>query len=156
LCKRCWPEEDECKQTKTCCKRKTSQCCGTAGCCPKNRTCCNQNGKTQKCCPTGQKCAIPVVGAGIGPRGTPQVCCPPARYNRNPELCCPPGMVALNTVGFRIPPPGIPPDCCPPGQVCGSGTGKYCVDMQSDPGNCGRCGNVCVSGICSGGICALP
>jgi hypothetical protein len=30
------------------------------------------------------------------------------------------------------------------------------VDIQSDPANCGHCGNVCASGICSGGICALP
>lgn len=156
LCKRCWPDEEECTETKTCCNRKTTQCCGTAGCCPKSRTCCNQ-GKTQKCCPAGQKCAIPILGGETGLKGgTKAICCPAARYNKDPKLCCPSGMVALNSTSFRIPPRGVPPWCCPPGQICGSGTGKYCVDMQSDPGNCGRCGNVCVSGICSGGICALP
>ena len=153
LCKRCWPNEEECE--KKCCDRKTSRCCGKAGCCPEGRQCCN-TGKTQKCCPVGQKCAIPVVGGGIGPPGTDVICCPPARYNKNPKLCCPPGMVALNTPSFRTPPPGIHPDCCPPGQVCRSGEGKYCANLQSDSNNCGQCGNVCVSGICSGGICALP
>ena len=33
LCKRCWPEEEECG--KKCCDKKTSRCCGKAGCCPK-------------------------------------------------------------------------------------------------------------------------
>ena len=46
---------------------------------------------------------------------------PQERLNTQPKLCCPPGLVALNTPGFRIPPPGVAPDCCPRGQVCRSG-----------------------------------
>jgi hypothetical protein len=107
--------------------------------------------------PAGEKCAIPILAGDIGikPR-TKAICCPSARYNKDPKLCCPPGQVALNTPGFRIPPPGVRPFCCPPGQICGSGASKVCVNLQSDSQNCGRCGNVCASGICSGGICALP
>jgi hypothetical protein len=154
LCKRCWPEEEECG--KKCCDKKTSRCCGKAGCCPKNRACCNI-GKEQKCCPAGQKCAIPILGGDIGIKpGTKVVCCPTARFSENPKLCCPPGQVALNTPGFRTPPPGISPFCCPPSLICGSGTSKICANLQGDSQNCGGCGNVCESGICNGGICALP
>ncbi len=34
-------------------------------------------------------------------------------------------------------------------QVCESG----CVDLDSDPGNCGRCGKSCLPGACVGGAC---
>lgn len=154
LCKRCKKSEEECE--KKCCDRKTSRCCGKAGCCPKTRACCN-TGKTQKCCPAGQKCAVPILPGEthVKPRAE-VVCCPSARFNKTPQLCCPPGMVALNTSGFRIPPPGIPPDCCPPSQICRSGGNAFCANLKADPQNCGSCGNVCASGICSGGICALP
>ncbi len=81
---------------------------------------------------------------------------PAARFNSYPVLCCPSGQVALNSPGFRTPPPGISPFCCPPSQICGSGTGRFCANLQSDSQNCGQCGTVCASGICSGGICALP
>src|SRR5262249_20044779 len=39
--------------------------------------------------------------------------------------------------------------CTPPLHACEDG----CVDLQTDPDNCGYCGNVCASGICSAGIC---
>jgi Stigma-specific protein, Stig1 len=35
---------------------------------------------------------------------------------------------------------------------CGGG----CVDLSSDPFNCGACGNVCPGGVCEGGICSAP
>lgn len=154
LCKRCRKNEEECGEK--CCDKKTSRCCGKAGCCPNNRSCC-VSGKTQKCCPSGQKCAIPILAGDIGIKsGTAAICCPAARYNKNPKLCCPAGMVALNSPSFRIPPRGVPPHCCPRGQICRSGAGNFCADLQSDPANCGSCGNVCVSGTCSRGVCALP
>ena len=137
-------------------RQETTRCCGKAGCCPKTRSCC-VNGDKQVCCPAGTKCAIPILPGDIGVKpGTDAICCPSARLNNQPKVCCPAGQVALNTPGFRTPPPGISPYCCPPGQVCGSGSGKFCANLQSDSQNCGQCGNVCVSGICSGGICALP
>jgi hypothetical protein len=39
---------------------------------------------------------------------------------------------------------------CPSGQTLCDGT---CVDIQSDPQNCGACGTVCDSGECDGGVC---
>lgn len=154
LCKRCQPNEEECG--KKCCNRRTSRCCGDAGCCPKNRSCC-VTGKKQVCCPPRTKCAIPILPGNIGIKsGTEAICCPQERLSKEPQLCCPPGQVALNSPGMRIPPPGVSPFCCPRGQVCRGSGGTYCADFRSDPSNCGSCGNVCQSGICSGGICALP
>lgn len=153
LCKRCRKNEEECG-TK-CCDRQTSRCCGKT-CCPKGRSCC-VNDKKAVCCPPRQTCAVPILTGNIGivPK-TEAICCPNERLSQNPKLCCPPGQVALNTPGFRTPPPGVSPFCCPRGQICSSGSGKFCADFQSDPQNCGSCGNVCTSGICSGGVCALP
>jgi hypothetical protein len=40
---------------------------------------------------------------------------------------------------------------CPAGQTdCGNG---QCVDLASDPNNCGRCGNVCAGEACRNGAC---
>jgi hypothetical protein len=47
------------------------------------------------------------------------------------------------------------PSDCPPGwRCCGSG----CADIESDPGNCGSCGNRCSSGqtCCNGRCCSGP
>ncbi len=46
-------------------------------------------------------------------------------------------------------------DCCQTGwAACG---GPLCLDLQSDPLNCGACGNACPSGQpCQGGACAPP
>jgi hypothetical protein len=38
-------------------------------------------------------------------------------------------------------------------ETCCSGK---CVDLRFNPQNCGSCGNVCASGVCREGICALP
>ena len=167
-CRRCRADQVQCREKccnkgtqeccgkAGCCDKSKSRCCGKAGCCPKNRSCC-VNGPRQVCCPARTKCAIPVLAGNIGivPK-TPAICCPTERLNNQPKLCCPRGQVALNSPGFRTPPPGISPYCCPPSQVCGSAGNQYCANFQSDPANCGSCGNVCASGICSGGICALP
>ncbi len=41
--------------------------------------------------------------------------------------------------------------CCDSGQTCCSG---QCVDTQSDPGNCGVCGQLCAPGeLCQNGAC---
>lgn len=39
--------------------------------------------------------------------------------------------------------------CTPPTRRCGN----VCVDLMSDPFNCGRCGNVCPTRICQAGRC---
>jgi hypothetical protein len=36
-----------------------------------------------------------------------------------------------------------------------TGAGRVCANLLSDPMNCGSCGNVCASTICSRGVCAL-
>src|SRR5258708_37105894 len=43
---------------------------------------------------------------------------------------------------------GMQPTCPAPGMNCvDQPTGKmYCARVDSDPGNCGRCGNVCPAG----------
>jgi hypothetical protein len=43
---------------------------------------------------------------------------------------------------------GAEPDCCP------SGKGKRCTNLDSDPANCGSCGNACAAGkVCVRGLC---
>ncbi len=47
----------------------------------------------------------------------------------------------------------LPPDalvCTAPLTICDGA----CTDVTSDPQNCGTCGHVCASGICSAGVCA--
>ena len=155
LCKRCGRNEEECG-TK-CCDRRSSRCCGKAGCCPNNRSCC-VNGPDQVCCEAGTRCAIPILPGNIGlVAKTKAICCPIERLSSEPKLCCPPGHVALNNPGFRIPPrSNISPFCCPRSLTCSSPSGRVCVDLQSDPANCGSCGNACPSGTCTRGVCALP
>ena len=71
--------------------------------------------------------------------------------------------------GIRVG-PGLSPFCCPRSRACGSGAslrccqrgltgsetccGGRCVDLQFDAMNCGRCGNVCPSGVCRQGACS--
>src|SRR5439155_25885653 len=62
---------------------------------------------------------------------------------------------AVITPDFAIP-PGPNPDLsipCPNGTPCGD----RCVDLLSDPRNCGACGITCnAQGVCNQGKCALP
>ena len=169
LCKRCQENEEECG-TK-CCNRSTSRCCGENLCCQNGRACCTVGGR-RTCCPPRTKCAEQILpGQGGLTPNSPRVCCPTERYNRQPALCCPPGEIALNSPGLVVG-PGLNPFCCRAAQVCRSGsritccprgvTGTQsccngrCVDTQFDAMNCGSCGNVCASGVCSRGVCALP
>jgi len=49
-------------------------------------------------------------------------------------------------------------DFCGPGEVCcPTSTGNRCIDVQSDPANCGGCGEVCPSGqVCRVAWCYPP
>ena len=43
---------------------------------------------------------------------------------------------------------------CPPGStICSGFFSDYCANLQTNPNNCGGCGNVCDSGNCIGGQC---
>ncbi|KAH8908655.1 hypothetical protein BR93DRAFT_994235 [Coniochaeta sp. PMI_546] len=42
---------------------------------------------------------------------------------------------------------------CPTDEILCSGS---CKSINSDPNNCGACGNVCASGICNNGACSNP
>jgi hypothetical protein len=39
---------------------------------------------------------------------------------------------------------------CPSGQTA---CGTSCVDLQTDPKNCGKCATACASGVCTAGVC---
>jgi hypothetical protein len=44
--------------------------------------------------------------------------------------------------------------CCGSGQTC---CGTICVDLQTNPANCGSCGHVCIPGaLCTAGQCVCP
>jgi hypothetical protein len=74
--------------------------------------------------------------------------------------CQPTGLVACGQVCCTGPcaPEG---GCCPADRVCGSACcsaaqtccGGQCVDLETDPQNCGSCGNTCTSGTCCAGLC---
>jgi hypothetical protein len=49
----------------------------------------------------------------------------------------------------QAPPQPTPPWCFSPKVVCDS----TCTDLESDPENCGACGNACASGLCEAGAC---
>ena len=49
---------------------------------------------------------------------------------------------------------GVCVDHCAPGETSGCGGGE-CLDLESDPNNCGGCDVLCPSGtVCSGGVCS--
>jgi hypothetical protein len=107
----------------------------------------------------GLLAAIPGVALADQPAGVPQG--PPSGVGgyeagsvRCGEVCCPTDIAAC-TQGQRpvcsctggITEAGGPPTFCP-----GTNT---CSDLTSDAFNCGTCGNVCESGVCAGGTCAV-
>lgn len=63
------------------------------------------------------------------------------------------GVVTDGGIDGAVPPDSTPPPdafvCALPDLTCG----EACVDAQNDPFNCGRCGHVCPTGICSLGVC---
>ena len=67
-------------------------------------------------------------------------------------------MIAIVVPPPSIVPPPLPepappqptlPSCFAPQTDCDG----VCTDLQSDPDNCGTCGDVCASGLCDAGVC---
>jgi len=142
----------------------SQQCCGT-GCSdlqtdPNN---CSQCGFK---CSTGDTCV-----AGI--------CTPPASCHGGPvctglEQCCSAGCTNIDTdpkncsACGKVCPPSFtcqtgactPPASCNGGPLCTGQTQcctSGCSDVNTDPNNCGACGNVCATGdTCKGGTCQAP
>jgi len=129
------------------CCPKDSTCCGSK-CCPKGTVCCSE--ESGVCCKSKAACC----GAkGLGTsRGV--FCCSgtgnqgPVCVDKPRDICCRSGEVPCIGAYELAKYP-----CCTGGATC---CRDGCVDTERDPKNCGSCGNVCESGICGGGICALP
>jgi hypothetical protein len=62
--------------------------------------------------------------------------------------------------GPRSDPTNRPKISAPQGSTCGdqglADCSNGCVDLRTDPANCGTCGRRCQSGVCNGGRCLRP
>lgn len=158
-CEPCGPRC--CRPSDFCANRSLGLCCRQGGesacgrrCCKPNEECVSLRVGTstvrecdkkcpqgqvwclKQCCPRGWSCAFGPGGGSLRCRrcSDDQVQCG--------KRCCP-----------KQTPRCCGTACCAKTLSCCSGA---CADTKSDPRNCGSCGNVCESGVCSGGICALP
>lgn len=87
-------------------------------------------------------------GSG-GDSGDASNCKPP--FN-TPQHCGNCQTACTGTSGICSPSDGgyaCVPLCTPPLVQCGT----QCVDLNSDPQNCGHCGHACPTGLCQGGTC---
>jgi hypothetical protein len=116
-----------------------------AGCNPTNRFCeaCGQS--EQPCCPVGSN------SPGCDTRSDASNQC----FDQDQSPIPAPPNVCDSWKNTRC---DACQNACPTGQSCcatGPGpTSASCVDVQSDPANCGACGNVCVTGPCMAGRCS--
>ena len=103
-------------------------------------------------CVLTNTCALPpqaptdnLVGAVCSINGFESPCYPAAQG-------CPAGEVPATDQGGQCTTGQccVSPQCTAPNQFCGS----TCTNLQTDPNNCGTCGNACpVGGACSKGEC---
>jgi hypothetical protein len=134
-----------CTPQGVCCNLTHTGCVGSLGsdCCLVTATCCNG-----QCCPAG-------TGLSCCPTG----CVNLQDDNENCGSCgnaCPTGGTCINGQCGCIIVTGplagrfLAPASSQTGTICNG----QCVDTQTDPSNCGACGNVCPSGeLCVGGAC---
>lgn len=125
-----------------CCLWENGTCCGDGGCCEEGSICCNG-----QCCEPGEQCCN---GTCTEVEFDPNNCgkcgnvCPDEMMCCNGTCCCSDG-----TCG-----PGGVCDvtCDPPDHKCCKGS---CKDIQTDPQNCGGCGDACKNGndVCCDGNC---
>jgi hypothetical protein len=112
--------------------------CGTAPpppvCPPDNNLCKDASGQKQYC-------SNPLYDPG-NCGGCGNVCA--AGSGCNNGVC----MAATTTDGGAI------QQCPAPGRMCATTQGTYCAMVQTDPSNCGGCGNVCpANSFCMNAIC---
>ena len=74
---------------------------------------------------------------------------PDASVDAPPDALVDASPDASPDAGVDAPLPPDAPICAAPSKICG-GT---CTDVTSDPQDCGTCGHVCASGICTAGAC---
>jgi hypothetical protein len=81
-----------------------------------------------------------------------QACKANGKTCKKNDQCCSKNCVGGTGSGSTAHSAGV----CQPATGCGGSTtlcGTDCVDLTTDPANCGRCGNPCVSGACQNGEC---
>jgi hypothetical protein len=125
-----------CKHGETCCN---GRCCDRHHFCAHHSVCCKKGQKAcashkfVKCCPPDKHCCVGADGFVD--------CCARGEVCRKGRCCRPDEVCDYNGIAL----------CCQGGKKC---CGGNCVDVQSDPKNCGACGHTCHAGQgCAGGAC---
>ena len=142
-----------CTGVDTCCytgctdtQTNPNNCGGCGYACPPNFTC------------VASTCTPPITCNGGPPCSGVQQCCPSGcvDIDTNPDNCGKCGLVcptSYTCVAATCTPPASchgGPVCTGVDQCCSTG----CTDVDTDPDNCGSCGNVCAYGApCLGGVC---
>ena len=136
---------DQCTKDGQCCSgrcREGACRCKPRGSCKVDRACCSGQCRRDGTCRPAEAVACgrgePSDGEDCVPRG--EACTPSG------TPCCDGDECVGDAIGGYV--------CRPP---CTGGTtrcGTACVDLQTDPNNCGGCGNTpCLSGACKNGEC---
>ena len=141
-------DSNNCGSCGSTCQQGYGTCCG-GRCCPEGYgTCCNG-----QCCPDPYFCCGSSCCSNGELGNGPQACCNGSCQPQDDQHCgfscesCGGGQTCQldPSTGYRS------YSClCPNGETLCNST---CVDINSDPNNCGNCGNTCGAGTCQAGAC---